>query len=172
MSDQMDLVESDSHTYRDHEAQLQRIVQGVARLRRWSRFSVVWTVTACLCVFIAIQFAASAVPDTVSHYREYSANRELHEPHAVARSAQSRVPDQVEPEKAMGNRNAPEIGLESDACAADARLLSLRKEVAKLQLENARAEEEIAKLRVAVLKSNHRAAPAASPKNTNATNPF
>ncbi len=50
--------------YPDHAAELQDIVQGIARLRRWSRFSVLWVIAACLCVFGAILFAGARSQDS------------------------------------------------------------------------------------------------------------
>jgi hypothetical protein len=45
--------------YQDHAAELREIVQGVAQLRRWSRFSVQVIIAACVCVLIAILFVES-----------------------------------------------------------------------------------------------------------------
>jgi hypothetical protein len=42
--------------YPDHAAELREIVQGVARLRRSSRFSVLMILTACVCVLTAILY--------------------------------------------------------------------------------------------------------------------
>lgn len=61
MSDESNLGEIESQAplaaHPDHAAELQDVVRSVARLRRWSRFSVLWIVTACLSVFGAILFA-------------------------------------------------------------------------------------------------------------------
>jgi len=51
----------------EHHAELQAIIWGVAQLRRWSRFSVLWIVAACLCVFVALLFAGIFGSGGASH---------------------------------------------------------------------------------------------------------
>ena len=106
--------------YPDNAAALQEIVQGVAQLRRWSRFSVRVIVTACIAVFTAV-FTAILLPELHSNDRSPAWS-----PHQLASDSRA-----------------------SDACTQAMEQLRLtQEEAAKLQSAKETAEKEAAELRL------------------------
>jgi hypothetical protein len=118
MSHESTLGEVESHApltaYPEDAAELQDIVQNVARLRRWSRFSVLWIVAAFLCVFGAISFAVNASDENYRHRWEAE---------AAARYVDHLEADELRSENAKLRRE----NVEAD---------ELRSENAKLRREN------------------------------------
>jgi len=141
--------------YPDHAAELQDIVRSVARLRRWSRFSVLWIVTACLCVFGAILFVGGRLDspgDAVSNMSELT-TRAVRAEREAAELRIEKDAAELAAEKVAAKLRGENTGLRGENTELRGENAKLRseKEVAKLQSENAKLRRENAELkRVAV----------------------
>jgi membrane-associated HD superfamily phosphohydrolase len=166
MSDESKLDEIDDEAalaaYPSHATELQDVVQGVARLRRWSRFSVLWIVAACLCVFGAIVFTGILSRKEARLRSEALRNEELARSESrraeelAEKSAAERRRAEAEAEEAEQRRAAAETAY----ARAEALVLELRRtnelkdecrkamaQTSELTGRAIRAEKEVAKLR-------------------------